>query len=89
VKAAPSHPLIDRAEEVRLSAASIEAVGSELPRSQSEVEGRRLSWEREAASLFLAAWWEKEHERSDHNSRIVRRARMLAREPLIRASAIS
>ena len=38
MKAAPSHPLIDRAEEVRLSAASIEAVGSELPRSQPEVE---------------------------------------------------
>ena len=149
MKAAPSHPLIDRAEEVRLSAASIEAVGSELPRSQpeveallveaiegnfaraftllslaalnegivvdaalmvhgvrllpdpryvaklvgrvsgnvaealvGEVEGRRLSWEREAASLFLAAWWAQERELTHHNVSIARRARILAREPL-------
>ena len=47
-----------------------------------EVEGRRLSWEREAASLFLAAWWAKERELTHHNVSIVRRARMLAREPL-------
>ena len=140
MKAAPSHPLIDRAEEVRLSAASIEAVGSELPpRSQpeveallveaiegnfaraftllslaalnegivvdaalmvhgvrllpdpryvaklvgrvsgdvaealvGEVEGRRLSWEREAASLFLAAWWAQERELTHHNVSIAR-----------------
>ena len=47
-----------------------------------EVEGRRLSWEREAASLFLAAWWAQERELTHHNVSIARRARILAREPL-------
>ncbi len=41
-----------------------------------------MSWEREAASLFLAAWWAKEQELTHHNVSIVRRARILAREPL-------
>jgi hypothetical protein len=40
----------------------------------------RLSWQREAVALFLAAHWSRERGSDQHRKEIVRQARMLARE---------
>ena len=46
------------------------------------VEDGRLSWEREATVLFIAARWGSERGLTLHNRAIVRSARMLARRPI-------
>lgn len=45
------------------------------------VEDGRLSWEKEAVALYLAAWWSRERQTTTHKRAIVRRARMLTRQP--------
>ena len=44
------------------------------------VEDGRLSWEKEAVALYLAAWWSRERGLMTHHEAIVRRTRMLSRK---------
>ena len=63
-------------------------IGKLAGRMQGDVVGAlvgavvdgRLSWEREAAALFLAAHWSRERSIDRHRGELVRQTRMLARE---------